>query len=280
MKLGLVAFVTDYSVPITELAVAVEERGFESLFLTEHTHIPASRATPYVKGRPLPQEYSHTLDPFVALGAAAAVTRQLLLGTGICLVTERDPIVLAKEVASLDLLSAGRFLFGVGAGWNAEEMKDHGVDPSRRWAVAEDRILAMQTIWREDEATYHGKYVEFERLWSWPKPVQNPWPPLLVGGGGIGALRRVLSYGDGWMPIYAEVSRVLGARLADLRRLADQLERPVPKVTIYWAPQDAATLTDLAVMGVERSLMKLPVAGYDETLKALDELAFLNDAWL
>src|SRR5919198_2739981 len=172
MDFGVMMFPTDYAVAPGELARMAEDRGFESLFFPEHTHIPASRRTPYPGGGDLPREYSHTHDPFVALTAAAAATERLLVGTGICLVIERDPITTAKEVASLDLVSGGRFLFGVGGGWNLEEMANHGTDPKRRWALLRERVLAMKRIWAEDEAEYHGELVNFDKLWSWPKPVQ------------------------------------------------------------------------------------------------------------
>src|ERR671937_1020459 len=201
MKFGIAVFPTDYAADPAAITRLVEERGFESLFFPEHTHIPTSRETPYPAGGELPDEYSHTYDPFVALTAAAAATEKLLLATGICLVIERDPIVTAKEVASVDRLSGGRFLFGVGAGWNIEEMENHGTDPHRRFSLMRERIEAMKAIWTEDEASYHGEHVEFERIWSWPKPVQKPHPPILVGGSGQKVIDRVLRFGDEWMPI-------------------------------------------------------------------------------
>nr|MBA2505176.1 TIGR03619 family F420-dependent LLM class oxidoreductase [Thermoleophilaceae bacterium] len=181
MKFGVAHFLTDYGVGAAELALMVEERGFESLLVPEHTHIPAHRATPYPAGGELPQEYSHTLDPFVALATAAAVTKELRIGTGICLAIEHDPIVLAKQVASLDHESGGRFIFGVGAGWNEEEMRNHGTDPARRFGVLRERVEAMKAIWSQDEASYHGDHVNFDGIWSWPKPVQKPHPPILLG---------------------------------------------------------------------------------------------------
>src|SRR5919206_2840703 len=184
MKFGVTMFTTRYSIGPAELARAVEERGFESLFVPEHTHIPVSRRSPWPGGADLPDEYRETLDPFLALTAAAAATERLLLGTGICLVVERDPITTAKEVATLDHLSGGRFLFGVGAGWNAEEMQNHGTDPSTRFGLMRERVEAMKAIWTQDEAAYHGKHVDFDAMWSWPKPAQKPHPPILVGGRG------------------------------------------------------------------------------------------------
>ena len=201
MKYGCYIFATDYSIRPDELARALEDRGFESFWVPEHTHIPASRQSPWPGGAPLPREYWHTLDPFVALGAAAAVTSRIKLGTGICLVIERDPITLAKEVASLDWLSRGRVLFGVGGGWNAEEMAQHGTDFASRWKVLRERIAAMKAIWERDEAEYHGKYVNFDRLWSYPKPVQKPHPPILMGGTGPHARQRAAEFDGHWMPI-------------------------------------------------------------------------------
>ncbi len=195
-------FPTDYTIGPVQLATEAERRGFASLWFPEHTHIPVGRRTPWPGGGDLPQEYSHTLDPFVALGAAAAVTERLHLGTGICLVAQHDPIVLAKEVATLDLISGGRFLFGIGVGWNEDEMEHHGVDPSRRRAVVREKVLAMKALWTQDEASFDGEFVKFEPSWSWPKPVQQPHPPILMGGaGGPVTYRHIIEYCDGWMPI-------------------------------------------------------------------------------
>ncbi|HLM26414.1 MAG TPA: LLM class F420-dependent oxidoreductase, partial [Thermoleophilaceae bacterium] len=184
MELGLAILLTDYSIQPARLAALAEERDFESLFLAEHTHIPTSRDTPYPGGAELPREYSHTVDPFVGLSAAATATERLKVGTGVCLVTERDPIVTAKEVATLDHVSGGRVFFGVGAGWNKEEMRNHGTDPRRRWSVMRERVEAMKAIWTQEQAEYHGRFVDFDPISSWPKPVQKPHPPVLVGGVG------------------------------------------------------------------------------------------------
>src|SRR5437764_1570456 len=196
MKLGLAMFPADYAIHPAELGQLTEELGFESLFLPEHTHIPASRRTPWPGGGELPREYSHTYDPFITLAAVAQRTERLLLATGICLVVERDPITTAKEVASVDHLSGGRFLFGVGAGWNIEEMENHGTDPHTRFSLMRERIEAMKAIWTSDEAEYHGRHVDFDPIWSWPKPVQDPHPPVLVGGNGAKVLDRVIAFGD------------------------------------------------------------------------------------
>src|SRR5437867_9102409 len=225
MKFGITTFPPEYSIDVVTLGRALEERGFDSLFFSEHTHIPSSRRTPYPAGGELPKEYSHTLDPFVALGAVAAATSKLLIGTGICLVTQRDPITLAKEVASLDLLSSGRFIFGVGAGWNEEEMESHGTDPRLRWKLLRERVKAMKEIWTKDEAQYHGRLLNFDPVWSWPKPVQKPHPPVYVGGWGPQTLQRVVDYGDGWVPIAAFSPRNLPDQFADLAWVAEQAGR-------------------------------------------------------
>jgi probable F420-dependent oxidoreductase len=269
VKLGVAFFSADYAVDPATLARMVEERGFESLHLPEHTHIPASRETPYPPGGELPKEYSHTYDPFVALTAVAAATEKLLLATGICLVIERDPITTAKEVASLDALSGGRFLFGVGAGWNREEMENHGTDPKRRFSVMRERIEAMKAIWTEEEASYHGEHVDFDRIWSWPKPLQKPHPPVLVGGNGDKVLERVVAFGDEWMPNRASG---LAERIAELGRLAEEAGRdPIP-VTLSGANPDPARMEKAEELGIHRCTFYVPPAGADEVERSLDEL--------
>ncbi len=200
MHIGAVIFATDYSIRIDELARALEERGFESLLLPEHTHIPASRRTPRPGGGELPKEYWHTHDPFVALSFAAAATTKLKLGTGICLLPQRDPIVTAKSVASLDMLSGGRFIFGLGGGWNVEEMENHGARYQTRFKLLRERVLAMKAIWTEDAAAFHGEMVDFDPVWAYPKPVQKPHPPILLGGESDYTLARVIEFCDGWLP--------------------------------------------------------------------------------
>jgi probable F420-dependent oxidoreductase len=273
MNFGVYIFPTDYSISVVELGRALEERGLESLFVTEHSHIPTSRRSPWPGGAELPREYSHILDPFVALGAVAAATSRLLLGTGICLVVGRDPIINAKEVATLDLLSGGRFLFGVGGGWNREEMEDHGTDPRTRFRLLRERVLAMKAIWTQDEAEFHGEFVDFDPLWSWPKPVQRPHPPVLVGGNGAGVLDRVLDYGDGWMP-NANRGRVKEG-MAELARRAEEAGRgPIP-VTIFGARPEPQTVDDYVGMGVERCLFVVPPEPAGEVLPLLDQYAEL-----
>jgi len=279
MKFGVIMFPTDYAIGPAELARAVEERGFESLFFPEHTHIPTSRRTPWPGGAELPRDYSHTLDPFVALAAAAAVTESLRIGTGICLVVERDPIILAKEVASLDFLSGGRFLFGIGGGWNLEEMENHGTDPAQRWKVLRERILAMKAIWTQDEAEFHGRFVNFDSIWSWPKPVQKPHPPIMVGGDGPHTLQRVVEYGDGWMPIPGRGQVPLSERIAELSRLAAEVGRgPIP-VSVYGTLPRPEVIQHYAEAGVERCIFWLPSAPTEEVLSFLDRNAELANSF-
>ena len=273
MKFGVYMFPTDYAIDPVSLGRAVEGHGFESLFVPEHTHIPTSRRSPFPGGGELPKEYSHTLDPFVALGAVAAATERLMLGTGICLVIERDPITLAKEVASLDFISGGRVLFGIGGGWNREEMENHGTDPTRRWKVLRERIEAMQQIWTEDAAEYHGEFVDFDPIWQWPKPVQKPHPPVIIGGDGANTLQRVVRYGDGWMPIGRRAD--FKARIDELNRLTAEAGRADVPVTIFGAAPKPEVIDAYAEAGVERLLFHLPPAPRDEVLPLLEQRADL-----
>jgi probable F420-dependent oxidoreductase len=279
MELGLAILLTDYSIQPAALGASAEERGFESLFLAEHTHIPVSRETPYPGGTELPREYSHTIDPFVGLAAAASATERLKVGTGVCLVIQRDPIVTAKEVATLDHLSDGRFMFGVGAGWNKEEMLDHGTDPKTRWGVMRERIEAMKAIWTQEEAEYHGRYVDFDPIWSWPKPVQKPHPPVLVGGVGDKVLDRVVAYGDEWIPNRVKGPDELGVRIDELQRRAEAAGRDRIPVTVFGARPEQRVLERLKAVGVTRSLFYLrpdePVA----VQRQLDQLAEVAAAW-
>lgn len=275
MQFGLSMFVTDYSINPAELGREAEAHGFESLFVPEHTHIPASRVSPWPGGGDLPQEYWHSLDPFVALGAVASVTEKLLLGTGICLVVERDPITLAKEVASLDFLSNGRVLFGIGGGWNREEMANHGTDPSRRWKLLRERIEAMKAIWTQDEAEYHGEFVNFDPIWQWPKPVQKPHPPILVGGDGERTLQRVVRYGDGWLPIGGRLRTEFGNRIEELNHMASEAGRgPIP-VTIFGPQADPAVIEEHVKLGVDRIVFGLPPASRDKVLPLMEQRAEL-----
>ncbi len=268
---GLQMFPTDYSIQPVELARAAEERGFESLFFPEHTHIPTSRKTPYPGMGDLPKEYWHAHDPFVALAAAAAVTSRIKLATGICLIIERDPITTAKEVASLDMISGGRFIFGVGAGWNVEEMENHGTAPSSRWKLMRDRVMAMKAIWANDDAEHHGTFVDFDPIWSWPKPVQKPHPHILVGGYGQHTLNRVVEYGDGWLPLMPPP--VLSQQIPELNRLAEKAGRePIP-VTAYGVPGNKEVVEKYLEVGVERCVFWLASEPPEQTLPTLDRLA-------
>jgi probable F420-dependent oxidoreductase len=275
MRFGIAVFPADYAADPATIARLVEERGFESLFFPEHTHIPASRRSPWPGGGELPPEYSHTLDPFVALTAAAIATEGLLVATGICLVIERDPITTAKEVASLDHVSGGRLLFGVGAGWNEEEMENHGTDPTHRFGLMRERVEAMKAIWTEDEAAYHGRHVDFDPIWSWPKPVQKPHPPILVGGNGPKVLDRVLAYGDEWMPNRISDEDAFLARVAELQeRAAAEGRDPIP-VTFSGAPSKPDLIGRLATAGIDRCTFYVRPVPADEIEAQIDKRAAL-----
>jgi probable F420-dependent oxidoreductase len=247
MDFGIGYFPTHDAVGPGEIARIVQDRGHESLFFAEHTHIPASRESPYPGGGELPRKYSHTYDLFVALTAAAQATSTLRIGSGICLVVERDPITTAKEVASIDHLSGGRFEFGIGGGWNREEMGNHGTDPRTRMRLMRERVEAMKAIWTEDEASYHGEFVNFDRIWSWPKPAQRPHPPVLVGGNGPTVLDRVLAFGDAWFPNFARSEGLL-ERADELRSRA---ERPIDFM-VMGVPATSGVLERLRDAGARR----------------------------
>jgi probable F420-dependent oxidoreductase len=261
MDTGIGYFATHDAAGPGEVARLVEEHGHDALYFAEHTHIPASRETPYSGGGELPRRYSHTYDLFVALTAAAAATSRLRIGSGICLVVERDPIVTAKEVASVDHLSGGRLDFGVGAGWNREEMRNHGTDPRTRMKLLAERVEAMKAIWTSEEASYSGRFVEFDRIWSWPKPAQRPHPPVLVGGNGPGVIDRVLAFGDVWFPNWA--------RGGVLDRIPQLRERDAP-VYVMGAPADPRVLEQLREAGVERAVHWVPSAGRSRIEQALE----------
>ncbi|MGC7098361.1 LLM class F420-dependent oxidoreductase [Amycolatopsis lurida] len=271
MDLGIVTFLTDYGIDPVPLGRAVEERGFGSLFLAEHTHIPTSRRTPWpVAGppRPLPRHYSHTFDPLTALAAIAATTEHITLGTAVALVNQHHPINLAKRVASVDRISGGRFELGAGPGWNAEEMANHGVDPARPVARMLEHVAAMKTIWAEEEPEFHGEFVDFDPIWSWPKPVRRP--PVLIAGVGPTVLDRVLSHGDGWLPLPLFTPEQLGERIAILRERAADAGRPV-NVTLYGGSPDA--LESYEDAGVDRVLFELhDHKNPGDTLRELDHL--------
>ena len=279
MELGLAHFATDYGMQPADLARRAEELGFESLFFPEHTHIPVSRDTPYPGGTELPREYSHIVDPFVGLAAAATATERLRVGTGVCLIIERDPIVTAKEVATLDHISDGRFLFGVGAGWNIEEMRNHGTDPTTRFRRMRESVEAMKAIWTQDEAEYHGKIIDFDSIWSWPKPVQKPHPPVLVGGSGEKVLDRVVAYGDEWIPNRVKSPEELGERIAELQRRAEAAGRERIPVTVFGAKAEVRLLERLKAAGVTRALFYLQAGEAGEVERHLEELGNVAAEW-
>src|ERR1700722_3541730 len=253
MKYGVVIFQTDYAIRPDEVARAAEDRGFESIFFVEHTHIPTSRRTPYPLGGELPREYSHTIDLFVALTMAAAATKTIKLGSGICLVVEHDPIVLAKEVASVDLASRGRMIFGIGGGWNGEEMENNGTAFKSRWKLLRERVEAMKALWTQEQASYHGEFVNFDPVWSFPKPVQKPHPPILLGSHGPRGIQRVVRYCDGWLPNASGGTDLL-REIVELRRCAEQAGRD-PKtisITAFAAPPERRVIDQYESAGIER----------------------------
>jgi probable F420-dependent oxidoreductase len=270
MECGVTMFPADNAMDVAELAREAEARGFESLWFPEHTHMPTATKLNSAGTAPLSDEYRRTLDQFVALGAAAAVTSRIKLGTGICLVIQRDPILLAKEVASVDHLSKGRVLFGIGAGWNRPEIENHGVPYARRWRVMRERIAAMKAIWTQDVAEYHGDFVNFDAINSWPKPVQKPHPQIIVGGDGPRAVEHMVEYGDGWIPHPTGGGASLEDRLAAARQqLAAAGRQPVP-ITIFGAQGDEAEIAEYQRLGVDRCVFRLPPRQRDEVLPALD----------
>ncbi|MBX9641974.1 MAG: LLM class F420-dependent oxidoreductase [Mycobacteriaceae bacterium] len=268
MKLGISTFVNDDSIDTVSLAQAVEQRGFASLVIAEHTHIPASRESPYPMGGELPKVYYRTLDPFVTLAAAAAVTSTIELFTGIALLIQRDPIITAKEAASIDLISGGRFVFGVGAGWNLEEMRDHGTDPKTRGALLDERIEAIKALWRDEPAEYHGKHVDFPACHIRPKPVRQPHPPIYIGGNSDATMKRVVRHQAGWIsnpfPI-EEVSR-------RVRQLRDAAGYDVP-LAMFGAPKDLEYWLAAEDLGFGQLALLLPTKPRDESLRLLDDYA-------
>lgn len=271
MNIGLFVVATEYSMPVSDLAVAAEQRGFESIWLPEHTHIPLDSTFPGARG--IPTEYGHLLDPFIGLSIAAAVTKNLRLGTGICLIVERDTIMTAKQVATLDLVSGGRFELGLGAGWNRKEMENHGTDYKTRFARMMDQIRAMKTIWTEEEPEYHGDFVNFDPMRCWPKPVQSPHPPILLGGESDHTLRRIVDDCDGWLPRMIEPELLLG-QMRKLRQLAEDAARDIP-VSIFGIQAKRETLQPFADEGVFRFILAVPAEDSDKTLTRLDRYAEL-----
>ena len=284
MDFGAMMFCTDFSIRPDDLAKLLEDRGFESMWVPEHSHIPADRRSPWPGGAELPQEYWHTYDPFVALTAAAAATTTLKVGTGICLVIERDPIMMAKEVASVDRLSNGRFIFGIGGGWNREEMANHGTRSRSRWRLLRERILAMKEIWTQEEAEFHGEFVNFDKMWAYPKPLQRPHPPILMGGDGPTTFDRVIEYCDGWMPISGRPQSggpSLQEKIAMLHRQAEEAGRDPASINIttFRGPDGSQPEPDairrLEEAGVDRVIFGLPSAERDTVLPIIDQCAKL-----
>lgn len=274
---GLSMFPTDYAIQPAELAREAEARGFESLFFPEHTHIPTSRRTPWPGGGDLPQEYWHTHDPFVALTAAAAATESLKVGTGILLVPERDPIVTAKQIASLDVISGGRVIIGIGAGWNAEELEDHGVAFKDRWKVTRESVLAWRVLWTEEEAEFQGEFVRFARSWSYPKPVTPGGPPVLLGAESKWAYDRVVEYCDGWMPINGRGD--LSTGIEQLKAACDRAGRDFGELdlSVFGVGPDEARARELMALGFQRLVFGLPPAPAEKVLPIMDRYAELAD---
>lgn len=268
---GVSMFPTDYAIQPTELAKAVEERGLDSLFFPEHTHIPASRKTPFPGGTDLPKMYWHSHDPFVALAACAAVTERIRLGTGICLVIERDPITLAKEVASLDMISNGRLILGIGAGWNREEMENHGANYKNRWKIVREKVLAMREIWNNDEAEYHGEFVDFEPIWSYPKPTQAGGPPIWIGANSKWVFDRVADYADGWMPIGGMGSGAMESLTTALEAKGRKVEDL--DLALFGALTEYDQLKFRIDQGFDDLIFNLPSDTADKVLPLLDGMA-------
>ena len=280
-QFGLLMFATDYAVDPQTLAQQAEMFGFESLFFPEHTHIPASRKSPWPGGKELPKEYWHTFDPFIALGMAASVTQNLKLGTGISLVTERDPILMAKQVATLDHLSNGRLVLGVGAGWNAEEMENHGTPFDKRWPILRERTLAMREIWCSEEAEFHGEFVDFDKIWSYPKPKQSGGPPILMGASSRFTYDRIAEYADGWMPIYQDHARIqasggvdYAAGIANTKEAWQARGRDgQPSFSIFGVGPDRRAVSELVELGFDRVLFALPSDSADVVLPLVEKYA-------
>ena len=270
-KFGVSIFPTDYSIQPVEIAKEAEARGFQSLFFPEHTHIPTNRNTPFPGGGELPKQYWHSHDPFVALGACAAVTSEIRLGTGICLIIERDPITTAKEIASLDMISNGRTIIGIGAGWNREEMENHGADFKNRWQIVKEKVEAMRAICTNEEPEYHGKYVDFDPIWSYPKPIQDGGPPIWMGANSKWVFERIADYADGWMPIGG-----LGSgNMNRLKEALDSKNRKIEDLTLalFGGPKDRAQIVGRIEQGFDEVIFSLPSEGPDQVLPLLDEYA-------
>jgi len=283
VRIGLVIMPTDYGADPRDLAKAIEDRGFESLFFPEHTHIPWSRTSPFPLQTDLPRAYWHNLDPFTVMGATISVTDRLRFGTSICLVAQRDPIVTAKALATLDHLSNGRIELGVGAGWNVEEMRHHGVDPDRRWSFVREHVQAMRSIWRDDDASFHGDFVSFSGIASWPKPVQPGGVPVLIGGDSRHTASRIATYGDGWIPVLDRDVEPLIARIREVEAELVERGHALSPVTVAFGYGRAATseeVEQLATAGVSRILLAVEPASYADSVTAIDAHAATVADWL
>ena len=274
MKFGAMIFATDRCMNPVELAVEIERRGLDSFFIPEHTHIPTNTTSPFFPDGQVPPPYLRTYDPFVVLGACAAVTKKINLGTGICLVSQRHPITLAKEVATVDRLSNGRFIFGVGAGWNKPEVENHGVAFSKRWSVLRERILAMREIWTKDEAEYHGEFVNFDKMWSFPKPIQHGGPPVWVGSNSKYVSDRVAEYADGWIPIGG---REGGGTVDRINASCAKYNRDPSEITLahFLSPMDESALQSLKSEGYTHFVFGLPSESKEHVLPVLDKIGDL-----
>jgi probable F420-dependent oxidoreductase len=277
MDVGVFYFPVDYGINVAELAKALEDRGFGSLYVPEHTHIPLSRKTPFPGGGELPKRYAHTHDPFVALAFAAAATKKLKIGTGICLVPQHEPLVTAKAIASLDMLSSGRFIFGIGGGWNVDEMENHGATHKDRFKIMREHVLAMKALWTQEHASYKGEFVQFDPVLSYPKPAQRPHPPIVLGGESDHTLKRVVDYCDGWFPRTRAGFDPVEAKTR-LAKAASEKGRD-PKsltITVFGAPNKAEVLESYAKAGIEGALLAIPDGTRDEILAFLDKQAPLT----
>ena len=272
MDVGILMFMTDYALPVTELAPALEDRGFESLWIPEHSHIPISRRSQYPAGGDLPKRYYDCMDPFPVIGAAAAATSRLKVATGICVISQRDPIQTAKSVATVDHLSNGRFIFGTGVGWNQDEIENHGTNFKTRLSLTRERIEAMREIWTKSKPEYHGKFVDFDPMMTWPKPIQKPHPPILVGGGWPHAAKRALEYGDGWMPNSIRPDYHILDKVEAWERMKQDYGREVP-LTCCLVETDPDQWTRYKDSGVARIIVEVPPGTREETMPLLDTLA-------
>jgi probable F420-dependent oxidoreductase len=269
MQIGVAMFCTDYAIPAVELARALEQRGFDSFWAPEHSHIPITRGSPFPQGGTLPRKYFDVMDPFVSLTAAAVATTTLKIATGICIVPQRDPIQTAKTVASLDQVSKGRFIFGIGPGWNADEMANHGTEFRLRNKIMRERVAAMRAIWSDDTAQYSGDTVKFGPMQTWPKPIQRPYPPVFVGGGVPFGARRALAYGDGWVPHALRPEYRLLDRLSEFRDMASAAGRSIP-ITAFGAEHQPDAWLEYKNAGIDRIVLSIDSLPTREAMAKLD----------